>query len=613
MKAKEIIGEGVGSLIGKGLVKLGNKMAGQRPLLPGELARRATVVKPLEPSARVPAAGLAARPTAAEAELAAELAALKAAKEPGIIRKAIGKGLKYGTIGSGVAGAGHYLADPDKPNVGVSLGRGATDVAGAVGKGLGFAKDFAADVYRGATGADTAMADAPDAKAGSGRAAKPSSSQAEKEVNSNDDQSVAAPEPEFGSYVRDTERLIQKNLDSWPGQQNESIKKKFAIAEADNRSSFELEVEKNFPDPYVRKAIMAKARQESGGRNIGEKSYAGNTNDYIRKIFRGNPHLAKLSDAELSTLKKNSTAFYDVVYKDLGGSKYLGRGPIQITGKNNYARIDKDLGLNGALVKDPDMLLRDPALANAASVQYLKNSGLHKKTFNDQRAAHQGVIHSIGGPSYAPGSKRGNSVLAQIEKYGPTAVAGTALAGASGDSGSAAKPSAAKPSDSAGEKVIQMPDFSKGYKVGDKFVPLTNKGQGDPTDYNQAYTKAKQSMGLSRDEAMKLAAAERRAVQSNQLYDEPTELKAIRQSPTKSIVPTTTPTPKSEPTPILPKTTATPEPSNKSVVPTKSKDDKETGSWDKVKTSNVPLEEQDQITESINKEIQDILRLSGKK
>ena len=586
MKAKEIIGEGLGSLIGKGLVNLGSKMAG----------KGAAAAKVAEPAvAKV--AKSAVKPT--YDDLAAELAALKAAKEPGIIRKAIGTGLKYGTIGSGVAGAGHYLTDPDKPKFGVSIGRGVADVAGAVGTGLGFAKDIAADVYKGATGADTAIADAPDAKAGSGRAAKPSSSQAEKEFSNDVDHPVAAPEPDSGNYIQDMERRIQKNFDRWPGQQNESVKKKFAIAEADNRSSFELEVEKNFSDPYVRKAIMAKARQESGGRNIGEKSYAGNTNDYIRKIFRGNPHLVKLSDAELSTLKKNPTAFYDVVYKDLGGSKYLGRGPIQITGKNNYARIDKDLGLNGALVKDPDMLLRDPALANAASVQYLKNSGLHKKTFNDQRAAHQEVIYSIGGPSYAPGSKRGNSVLAQIEKYGPTAVAGTALAGASADRGSAAKPSAAKPSaakpsaakpsDSTGEKVIQMPDFSKGYKVGDKFVPLTNKGQGDPTDYNQAYTKAKQSMGYSPDEMLRQANAELLAKRSG-------------------LIP-----PKSEPTPILPKTTATPEPSNKSVVPTKSKDDKETGSWDKVKTSSVPLEEQDRITESINKEIQDILRLSGKK
>ena len=67
---------------------------------------------------------------------------------------------------------------------------------------------------------------------------------------------------------------------------------------------------------------------------------------------------------------------------------------------------------------------------------------------------------------------------------------------------------------------------------------------------------------------------------------------------------------KPEPTPVVSKAAVTPEPSNKSVVPTKSKDDKETGSWDKVKTSSVPLEEQ--VTKHINKEIQDILRLSGK-
>ena len=87
---------------------------------------------------------------------------------------------------------------------------------------------------------------------------------------------------------------------------------------------------------------------------------------------------------------------------------------------------------------------------------------------------------------------------------------------------------------------------------------------------------------------MKLAAAERQATQSNQPYDEPAALKAIREPALKAIAAASTPSPGT-------------------------KDDKQTGSWDKVKTTIAPLEEQDRITESINKEIQDILRLSGKR
>jgi predicted chitinase len=192
------------------------------------------------------------------------------------------------------------------------------------------------------------------------------------------------------------------------------LSEKYEKYKQPEKSAFELEVEKNFTDPYVRAAIMAKARQESGGKNVGEYSYAKNSNDHIRTVFKGNKAIERLSDAELSALKQNPTAFFDTAYGHLGGFKYRGRGPIQITGKANYARIDKDLGLKGELVKDPDLLLRNPELAYAASIQYLKNAGLQKKSYNNQRDAHLDVIYAIGGPSYAPNSWRSNKVYAQL-------------------------------------------------------------------------------------------------------------------------------------------------------------------------------------------------------
>ena len=223
--------------------------------------------------------------------------------------------------------------------------------------------------------------------------------------------------------------------------------------ESKKKSAFEIEVEKNFQDPYIRKAIMAKARHESGNTNVGEKSYAGSSNAHIRKVFHDKPRLLALSDAELTALKKNPEAFYDTVYGHIGGYKYRGRGPIQITGKANYARIDKDLGLNGALVKDPDMLLRDPQLANAASIQYLKNAGIHKKTVSNQKEAHEQVIYAIGGPLYAPGSKRSKQVLAQVEKIDSLPVTTTVAAttAATTKTGQGGKPSAREPSAAPGQ------------------------------------------------------------------------------------------------------------------------------------------------------------------
>jgi len=207
------------------------------------------------------------------------------------------------------------------------------------------------------------------------------------------------------------DELYEKSLDKVLTKYNNFLNEK-----EPQKNAFELEVEKHFTDPRTRSAIMAKARQESGAKNVGELSYAKNTNDHIRTVFKGNPAIERLSDAELSALKKNPVAFYDATYKHLGGYKYRGRGPIQITGKDNYARIDRELGLNGALVKDPDLLLRDPQLANAASIQYLKNAGLHKKTYSNQRDAHLDVIYAIGGPSYKPGSWRSNKVYSQLVK-----------------------------------------------------------------------------------------------------------------------------------------------------------------------------------------------------
>jgi len=229
--------------------------------------------------------------------------------------------------------------------------------------------------------------------------------------------------------------------------------------ESKKKSSFEIEVEKNFQDPYIRKAIMAKARHESGNANVGEKSYAGSTNAHIRKVFHDKPKLLALSDAELTALKKNPEAFYDTVYGHIGGYKYRGRGPIQITGKANYARIDKDLGLNGALVKDPDMLLRDPQLANAASVQYLKNAGIHKKTVNNQKEAHEQVIYAIGGPLYAPGSKRAKQVLAQVEKLDslPATATVAATTAATTKTGQGGKPSTSSDQPSDADAKVSTP------------------------------------------------------------------------------------------------------------------------------------------------------------
>ena len=94
-----------------------------------------------------------------------------------------------------------------------------------------------------------------------------------------------------------------------------------------------------------------------------ELSYANNTNSYIRSIFK--TATKGVSEGELTSKKANKTDFFELVYGnnnrkglELGnqfdgdGGKYLGRGIIQITGRDNYERYGEKAGLIDEALKD---------------------------------------------------------------------------------------------------------------------------------------------------------------------------------------------------------------------------------------------------------------------
>ena len=85
--------------------------------------------------------------------------------------------------------------------------------------------------------------------------------------------------------------------------------------------------------------------------------------------------------------------YYDDQYRGEGyklgntevgdGNKYRGRGYIQLTGKNNYRDIGKDIGLD--LVANPDLML-DPEVAKKASVAWWKrNVRSQKPNYTDTK------------------------------------------------------------------------------------------------------------------------------------------------------------------------------------------------------------------------------------
>ena len=134
-------------------------------------------------------------------------------------------------------------------------------------------------------------------------------------------------------------------------------------------------------NPYTQAAFLSVASKESEFKLKSEISYKNTPNDRIRAIFT--KRVADLSESALSALKANDEAFFNKIYGGMGGNgsnegyKYRGRGFNDITFKNEYARLTKELGYKDAnktiplydLVNNPD-LLNTPACAADSLIQY---------------------------------------------------------------------------------------------------------------------------------------------------------------------------------------------------------------------------------------------------
>jgi predicted chitinase len=136
---------------------------------------------------------------------------------------------------------------------------------------------------------------------------------------------------------------------------------------------------------YIIKAIKANVLKETGGvaQNENLSGYANTSNDRIRKIF--GTRFASVSEADLTTLKKNTPEFAEYIYGlksgktgiGLGntvqgdGYKFRGRGYIGITGKALYTKCGKALGKD--FITNPDTL-NTPENAAASTVWYIKES-----------------------------------------------------------------------------------------------------------------------------------------------------------------------------------------------------------------------------------------------
>lgn len=226
------------------------------------------------------------------------------------------------------------------------------------------------------------------------------------------------------SYVKDFTKGPE------PAQNNNKIAStKFDPAVIDQELSTQ-----GIKDPFLRNAIHGKFGQEAGSKyGTTEIPYTNTANSRIREKL---PQLSGMSDAELNKLKADPKAFFNRAYGGMlantgpdDGWNYRGRGLTGLTGKSNYAAADKALGLKGALVKDPELLAKDPDLDRRVAVWYYKNAGGDKATFKSQDEANQWAIYKAGGRAYAPGTKLAQSALADLNsRQGGKQLSGPALA-----------------------------------------------------------------------------------------------------------------------------------------------------------------------------------------
>jgi len=191
------------------------------------------------------------------------------------------------------------------------------------------------------------------------------------ESRSTEEQSVAA------------EQYLNENLYSTDAPINVSNMQISGTNFSDRNNAID-EVARGLSNTYTDEevaALKATISRESGT-SLVERGYT--KEQAIEKFPNYATELARLPD------DASGDDIFDVVYgrENMGnteagdGSKYKGRGLIQITGKNNYRDISERLGLGDLLVTNPELVATDPAIMVAATKAYLDMKGFGSNTLS---------------------------------------------------------------------------------------------------------------------------------------------------------------------------------------------------------------------------------------
>ena len=154
-----------------------------------------------------------------------------------------------------------------------------------------------------------------------------------------------------------------------------------------NISEVKKFAKETFTNPVLAAAFVATVEAESGS-GLVEGGY---TKRQALKVFveRNRKKDGTLSATmqerkrRIEALPNNASGddIFDIVYggrmgntEPNDGSRYKGRGLIQLTGKNNYKKYGKKIGVD--LVKNPDLLITDKDVALAVTREYMEDNGL---------------------------------------------------------------------------------------------------------------------------------------------------------------------------------------------------------------------------------------------
>jgi putative chitinase len=153
-------------------------------------------------------------------------------------------------------------------------------------------------------------------------------------------------------------------------------------------------------DSNTRAAMAATVQGESAFKLQNEISYENTPNEGIIKSFGKGSAFARMSDDQLTKLKKDPAQFFDFIYGNRYGNtnpgdgyKYRGRGFIGITFKDNYAKYGKILGID--LVGNPD-LANDPKIAAKIAVMMMKDGMANNKGVYGNADTYTQVARSVG-------------------------------------------------------------------------------------------------------------------------------------------------------------------------------------------------------------------------